>query len=179
MLDSLVLSLEIIFLLSSIILLSLQRDKRDVIFKRLSFRRCRESGSRTPPRSFSPEKRRTQHTSTQDYSATFPPSRRFNVVDSGLSSTSTEAVTTSILDWTKRILPIETSFLEAPNGTFTPCEFSIAEIQALGDFPNYSALSGVPLPEPYHTFDIRKALPRPYRPIRWAYHQTMCKSARI
>jgi len=30
------------------------------------------------------------------------------------------------------------------------------------------------LPEPYGGFDPAKALPRPYRPFRWAYHQTMC-----
>ena len=49
------------------------------------------------------------------------------------------------------------------------------EIKALGDFPDYEALSGVPLPEPYKEFDIKTALPRPYRPFRWQYHQTMCE----
>jgi hypothetical protein len=58
---------------------------------------------------------------------------------------------------------------------FTPCEFSTEEIKALGDFPDYVTLSGVPLPEAYPEFDINKAKPRPYRPFRWNYHQTMCK----
>ena len=49
------------------------------------------------------------------------------------------------------------------------------EIEALGDFPDYAALSGVRLPKPYPEFDIKTAKPRPYRPFRWAYHQTMCK----
>jgi hypothetical protein len=45
----------------------------------------------------------------------------------------------------------------------------------MGDFPAYDILSGIPLPEPYVNFDPAKAVPRPYRPFRWAYHQTMCK----
>jgi hypothetical protein len=73
-----------------------------------------------------------------------------------------------------RMLPIDRSYLEVVNNFYTPCGFSIAEIKALGDFPNYAALSGVPLPKPYHDFNIEKSLPRPYRPFRWAYHQTMC-----
>jgi len=57
-----------------------------------------------------------------------------------------------------------------PNTSRTP-----AEIAAYGDFPDYASLSGVPLPSEYKGFDITKALPRPYRPFRWVYHQTMCK----
>lgn len=51
------------------------------------------------------------------------------------------------------------------------------EIKALGDFPDYSKISGVLLPKAYKEFDIEKARPRPYRPFRWAYHQTMCMLA--
>jgi hypothetical protein len=43
------------------------------------------------------------------------------------------------------------------------------------DFTDYFALTGVPPPKPLPDFDIDKALPRPYRPFRWKYHQTMCK----
>lgn len=39
--------------------------------------------------------------------------------------------------------------------------------------PNYFKLSGVPPPKPLPHFDIDKAKPRPYRPFRWEYHQTM------
>jgi hypothetical protein len=67
------------------------------------------------------------------------------------------------------------SYLEAKTPMFTPCGFSTDDIKALGDFPDYATLSGVPLPRPYPEFDIKKAIPRPYRPFRWAYHQTMCK----
>lgn len=41
------------------------------------------------------------------------------------------------------------------------------------EFPDYFALSGVPLPQPVEEFDIDKAKPRPYRPFRWDYHQHM------
>ena len=58
---------------------------------------------------------------------------------------------------------------------YTPTGLSVAEVKALGDFPDYAALSGVPLPRAYgEEFDVDKALARPYRPFRWAYHQTMC-----
>lgn len=41
------------------------------------------------------------------------------------------------------------------------------------EFPDYFALSGVPLPTPVKDFDVDKAKPRPYRPFRWDYHQHM------
>lgn len=47
------------------------------------------------------------------------------------------------------------------------------EIKSFGDFPDYATLSGVRLPNVYLEFNIEKALPRPHRPFRWAYHQTM------
>lgn len=176
MLDSVVLPLGAVFILFSTLLLVLQSDRRDIVLERFHLKRRRDSGSTTPPRSFSPEKKRTQNVSIPDYSAVFPPSRRSNLAVSSLESTPVQAAAASRMHWTTRILSIETPFLEASNDTYMPCEFSVAEIKALGDFPDYSVLSGVPLPEPYREFDINKALPRPYRPFRWAYHQTMCKS---
>ncbi|KAF9072984.1 hypothetical protein BDP27DRAFT_1360728 [Rhodocollybia butyracea] len=38
---------------------------------------------------------------------------------------------------------------------------------------DYFKLSGVPPPTPLPNFDVDKAKPRPYRPFRWSYHQTM------
>lgn len=58
---------------------------------------------------------------------------------------------------------------------YTPTGFSTGDIEALGRFPDYSILSGVPHPKPCPEFDINTACFRPYRPFRWAYHQTMCK----
>jgi len=172
--EGFLLPLGAVFVLTSVILFVLQSERQDVILERF-FKRRRDSGSRTPPRSLSPEKKRSQSISTPDYSSIFPPSRRCTLVKSSLQTAPVEAAAASHLDWSKRILPMTSSYLEASDDTYTPCEFSIAEIKALGDFPDYATLSGVPLPEPYYTFDIHKALPRPYRPFRWAYHQTMCK----
>ncbi|KAG2149344.1 hypothetical protein DEU56DRAFT_978007 [Suillus clintonianus] len=39
--------------------------------------------------------------------------------------------------------------------------------------PDFSQLTGVPHPKPVHGFSIAHARPRPYRPFRWEYHQTM------
>lgn len=176
--EGLLLPLGAVFVLSTILLFILHTERRDIILKRFRLRRGSESGSRTPPQSLSPEKRKMQSTSTPDYSTTFPPSRSSALAGTKLSSP-VDAVTASPSDWTKRILPITASYLEASDETYTPCEFSIKEIKALGDFPDYAALSGVPLPQPYFDFNIKKALPRPYRPFRWAYHQTMCKECNI
>lgn len=38
---------------------------------------------------------------------------------------------------------------------------------------DYFALSGVPRPKPLLNFSITDARPRPYRPFRFPYHQTM------
>jgi hypothetical protein len=73
----------------------------------------------------------------------------------------------------ENILPMTANYRTSKN-KYTPTGFSVEEIRAMGDFPNYAELSGVPLPQPYAEFNIDKALPRPYRPFRWAYHQTMC-----
>ena len=69
----------------------------------------------------------------------------------------------------------EDDFRKADDDKYIYTGYKVKEIRALGDFPNYSALSGVPLPEAYPEHDINKALARPYRPFRWAYHQTMCE----
>lgn len=173
MVESLVLLLGAIFVISSAVLLVLQHERRDIIFERLHLKRRRDSGSRTPPRSLSPEKKRTLSVSVPDYSTTFPPSRRQALTEEKAQSKTVENVAASQSDWTKRMLPLTTSYLDTSNDMYTPCEFSVGEIKALGNFPDYATLSGVPLPKPYHEFDIKKALPRPYRPFRWAYHQTM------
>lgn len=61
------------------------------------------------------------------------------------------------------------------SGQYTPTGFSTEDIEALGAFPDYSALSGVPHPKPCPGFDITTASFRPFRPFRFSYHQTMGK----
>lgn len=167
-----------VFLLSTLMLFVLRSERRDTILERFHLRKRRDSGSKTPPRSLSPEKRRTQSISTTNYSNAFPPSRCSALAQTVSSSALVEAVSTLRPDWIKRMLPIQESYLDASDDTYTPCGFSIQEIKALGDFPDYATLSGVSLPRPCYHFDLKKALPRPYRPIRWAYHQTMCNTTR-
>lgn len=60
------------------------------------------------------------------------------------------------------------------HGTYTPTGISSNDIRRLGRFPDYAMLSGVRLPEPLPHVDINTACARPYRPVRWPYHQTMC-----
>jgi hypothetical protein len=72
------------------------------------------------------------------------------------------------------MMALEANYMHVDGSMHTPTGFSVDEIKALGDFPNYAELSGVPLPEAYSNFDINTAMPRPYRPFRWTYHQTMC-----
>ncbi len=159
--------------IASLIFVVFQRGKSSSAWTRIRNRRERDEGCATPPRSLSPEKKECEG----DYSNTFPPSRCFALPNAGISTklgTLSEKRAESSLDWTKHILPMETSYLNADPTMHTPCQFSIQDIKNLGDFPDYATLSGIPLPAPYPEFDIKKALPRPYRPFRWAYHQTMC-----
>ncbi|KAF9691617.1 hypothetical protein EKO04_010374 [Ascochyta lentis] len=161
--DKALLLLGVVFMISSITIFALQKKERDVVFARFNLKRRRNSGSRTPLWLFSPGRHRAHGVPAPDYSTTFPPSRRHVLGESK----------DTLQGYNECLIPLETSYHNAADDLRTPCNFSVAEIKALGDFPDYAALSGVPLPKPYHEFDIQKALPRPYRPFRWAYHQTM------
>jgi hypothetical protein len=171
--------LGVTFIASSACFVIVHKGKRDLVLDRLHISHRRVSGAKTPPRSLSPSKKQVQGLVDPDYVDTFPPSRRhaledmenMNVLE---SLGSAEDLAASHCDWTKSMVPMETSYLDAEDSMHMPCGFSVREIKALGDFPDYSTLSGVPLPKPYSEFDIKQARPRPYRPFRWAYHQTMC-----
>jgi hypothetical protein len=166
------------FVATSAYFLIVQKSKRDIVLDRLHISRRRVSGAKTPPRSLSPSKKQVQGLAEPNYVDTFPPSRRPFVEESGAllsSQKSSDEPCITQLDSSHSIVPMETSYLDAEDSMYMPCGLSVKEIKALGDFPDYSMLSGVPLPKPYLNFDINKALPRPYRPLRWAYHQTMCR----
>ncbi|KAF2015459.1 hypothetical protein BU24DRAFT_346598 [Aaosphaeria arxii CBS 175.79] len=175
---SLLLLLGAAFLFSSLFLLVFKHGRRTVFLNRLHFHHRRSSGSKTPPRSLSPGKEKSNALPVINYSDTFPPSRRFTLaeIQSNLQTITgkpQDAFLASPPNSKTACLPLNASYLDAKEPLFTPCEFSTEEIKALGDFPDYSLLSGVPLPSSYPEFDITKALPRPYRPFRWNYHQTM------
>jgi len=171
MVNLLLLLLGAAFVVSSAFVLIYKQGRRGVFLNRLHFRHRRASGSNTPPRSLSPGKKNLDIITGPNYADTFPPSRRFTLAE---IQSNLPAILGKPRE-KKPCLPLTTSYLEAKTPMYTPCEFSTEEIKALGDFPDYATLSGVPLPRPYHEFDIKKAKPRPYRPFRWNYHQTMCE----
>ena len=174
-------------LVSIIFLLVLSRRQRESLLAYIPIfpRGRRTSTSRTPPRSLSPEKKVPNNgPSPVDYKDIFPPSsrealarvveaisldqqRRFNGQD------------VDQIEFKKGVIPFTADYRECGPLTYTPTEISIEEVRALGDFPNYAELSGVPLPQAYDQFKIERALPRPYRPFRWAYHQTMCMLLKV
>ena len=180
MINPLLLLLGAAFLVSASFVLVYKQGRRGVLLNRLHFRRRRTSGSKTPPRDLSPDKKQLNNITGSEYSDIFPPSRRhaFAEIQSNLPSTlgkPLDVLAAPLPSSRKTCIPFTMSYLEAKSPMFTACEFSTEEIKALGDFPDYATLSGVPLPRPYHDFDINKARPRPYRPFRWNYHQTMCE----
>ncbi|KAF2819292.1 hypothetical protein CC86DRAFT_144358 [Ophiobolus disseminans] len=164
-----------VFITSSTFFFILHKGKRDIILDRLHVSRRRVSGAKTPPRSFSPSKKQVQGLVEPNYVDTFPPSRLSTLNDldvSALKGPLREAIA-SPDEWKTKMVPMKTSYMDVDDEMYMPCGFSVKEIKALGNFPDYATLSGVPLPQPCSEFDISKALPRPYRPFRWAYHQTM------
>lgn len=139
----------------------------------------RGSASNTPPRSLSPEKKVPSNIPPPvDYKDVFPPSSRELLAEAAkdlpldqqrkFGSREIEPE-----EFRKNVISFTSDFRQCGPSTYTPTYVSMEEVEALGDFPDYSKLTGVPLPKPYTEFKIETALARPYRPFRWAYHQTM------
>jgi len=111
------------------------------------------------------------------YVLQFPPSRRH--VLAGLSgfekSLHNHEIPLAILK--SQALPTTKAADLSRDNQYTPTGFSTQEIRRIGRFPDYSLLSGVRPPAPCAaTWDISKAVFRPYRPFRWGYHQHMGRS---
>ena len=180
--------LAIAVLLSNIALLALSKSQRETLYVSVSSwtpavaRGRRISSANTPPRSLTPEKKVPNNAPPPaGYKDLFPPSSREVLLKlaESLSTAQKKRIGVREVDqeqFAKNIIPFEADYRGCGPSTYTPTEISMAEIKVLGDFPDYSKLSGVPLPEAYKEFEIEKARPRPYRPFRWAYHQTMCMS---
>jgi hypothetical protein len=183
MLSALFILLGALFVAAAVATMVLDGKQRKVVLERFKIRRRRATGSLTPPRCLSPEKHglpSNKAASTPDFGDTFPPSRRHALAD--LPSDALRGPGKSA----QQLSEIPPDYkLRAPNEEVwdadkcpdhvTATGFSLQEIKRLGDFPDYAALSGIPLPQKYEGFDIATAKARPFRPIRWAYHQTMCK----
>ncbi|KAL4904493.1 hypothetical protein BDW74DRAFT_178599 [Aspergillus multicolor] len=145
------------------------------LLNRLRGRNPTSRTSQTPPRSLSPisEKKPTSTTQPTDPATVLPPLRH-HVLSTLPLPTGYKYKEVSETEVLRNPLPMTQDYRTCQDGAYTPTGFSVADIKALGDFPNYAVLSGVPLPTANgEKFDVDKALARPYRPFRWAYHQTM------
>lgn len=153
------------WVISAIFYIGFDKSRREAFLARVRLRGHRASTAKTPPRSLSPAKNfLSNQVPPQSYRDILPPPRR---AAADLPDISEEEIRGNIL-------PMTTDYRTSDGSKYTPMGFSIDEVKKLGDFPDYARLSGVPLPQPYHGFNLEKALPRPYRPFRWMYHQTMC-----
>lgn len=129
----------------------------------------------------SEEKKPSPPLLTIDYRDIFPPSCREALLKTAekLPLARRQAIRAGQIDqaeFRKDVMSMSANYRECGLSSFTPTGISVEEINALQDFPDYAELSGVPLPKSYEEFKIEAALPRPYRPFRWVYHQTMCTS---
>ena len=144
-------------------------------------REHRASGSKAISLKPSPETKSSKNVPPPtDYKCILPPSQRATLpkVAEKYSEVQKSTLVGSYFNeliFRKSIIPFVANYRDCRPSIYTPTGFSIDDIETLGDFPDYAELSGVPLPEIYQGFQIETACPRPYRPFRWAYHQTMCK----
>lgn len=166
----------VVFAISSFIYITFNPKSRNVVFDRLRFPRPKATGAFTPPRSISPGK---QTIPQQGNHELFPPHRRESLVELqsiALKGPGKSAKELSQIppDYSKLTPDKAVCNTDAFLDHTTATGFTVEEIRRLGDFPDYATLSGFPLPNAYREFDIKTALPRPYRPYRWPYFQTMC-----
>lgn len=111
-----------------------------------------------------------------DYSHVFPPSRRESLSQIDGFPASLASARPRDVEFRSNLVRLEEDYRLATPSKVLFTGFRVEDVLKLGRFPDYATLSGVPLPAPVGKFDINKAVARPYRPFRWAYHQTMCKS---
>jgi len=174
--------------LATISLLVLTKSQRRKLLRDLPLwlpqltKRSRSLDSDIPPGSLIPEKKLpTNAPPPVSYADIFPPSTRPTLAKAAgnlpgnteglLNSNGNEESEIVIKN---NIIPFTADYRDCDSGLYTCTGVSVAEVKALDDFSDYAGMSEVPLPEPYGEFVIEKALPRPYRPFRWGYHQTMC-----
>ena len=164
------------FAISSLAYFTLNPKSREVVLSRLRISRSKTNGSLTPPRSVSNSKDAKSQPGNDEL---FPPHRRETLAElppgafKGPGRFAKEL--SQLPPHYSRLTPDKaTCNTDAFSNHTTATGFTVDEIRRLGDFPDYAILSGIPLPVEYKEFDIKTAMPRPYRPYRWPYHQTMC-----
>lgn len=106
-----------------------------------------------------------------DYSKVFPP---LPPSSSSLCGAVELTKGSNLAESALHTLSIKSDYRLAEPSTYVFSGFTVGQIKNLGVFPDYAQLSGVPLPSALKEFCIENARPRPYRPFRWPYHQTMC-----
>lgn len=170
------------FVLVSLLYLSRNPQLQARILGRISTSHSKAKTSLTPPTSVSRDDKRlaSSNTAQSQYGDVFPPHRRSALAELKPNALKGPGPTVQELserppNYTPLVPDKAVCNTDAMLHHTTPTGFTIEEIRRLGDFPDYATLSGMPLPNPYREFDIKAALPRPYRPYRWPYHQTMCK----
>lgn len=170
--------------LPGIVLFFAADEKQRTSLSRLGIGRRRLQGVFTPSRDLSAKAQglppNEKPSASPNYEDVFPPSRRHilaELPDGSLKGPgkSGKELGQQPTNYSKLTPDKDTPTNDQCKDHVTATGFTVEEIRRLGDFPDYAALSGVPAPEPYKDFDINKAVPRPYRPFRWAYHQTMCE----
>ncbi|KAF4998293.1 hypothetical protein FGRMN_3342 [Fusarium graminum] len=120
--------------------------------------------------SSSPPPEPVKKTAAADYTKVYPPPLRHILSE---ISPDFKADNVDLSLSSRSLLRLDEDYRHANPNSFNFTGFSVDEIRRLGDFPDYAKLSGVPLPAPLENFNVNTTLPRPYRPFRWAYHQTM------
>ncbi|RGP68229.1 hypothetical protein FSPOR_5482 [Fusarium sporotrichioides] len=118
----------------------------------------------------SPSPEPVKKTASADYINVYPPSQRHVLTE---ISPDFSPNNVDLSEAPRLLLRLDQDYRYANPAAYNFTGFSVDEIKRLGAFPDYAKLSGVPLPIPLKNFDLDAALPRPYRPFRWAYHQTM------
>lgn len=169
----------------SLIYLALNPTYRNGVLARLGLPRSKTTEIYSPVKSLSPEKQglpeSNEPPSPPTYNNVFPPHRRQALAELLSDAMKGTGMTAKQLserqpDYSRLTPDKSVADSDAMRQHVTATGFTVEEIKQLGDFPDYATLSGVPLPQPYKEFDIKAAKPRPYRPLRWAYHQTMCRT---
>lgn len=168
-----------------IIYIALDAGLRRDILARLGLPTSQRTEIFTPTKSLTPEKQGLPNSNAPPtpptYGDVFPPHRREALADLSSDAMDGRARQASERppDYSRLTPDQRVCNSDQTLNHMTATGFTLDEIRQLGDFPDYATLSGVPLPEPYKEFDIKTAKPRPYRPLRWAYHQTMCMTPQM
>ncbi|KAJ8127212.1 hypothetical protein O1611_g6424 [Lasiodiplodia mahajangana] len=150
------------FCLSIIAFLALGPSRKDAILRIFGF--TRDLSRPTTPLLEKQPLSKPLASYTSDLATAFPPSQRdqFKEIVATLPSTQQKAI--GNLSFTQEtfersLLRFEEEYSIADDSKYVYSGFSIREIKGLGDFPDYSILSGVPIPKPYLDFDIDRAKP--------------------